>query len=125
MADPDDRKYTPTHQWALLDQSGEIQVGITDFAQTQLGDVMFVQLPRVGQVVAAQESCALVESVKSASDIYAPLAGVVSAINTVLAETPESINTMPYDTWLFKIRPTNPHDVAQLLNAEQYHALTE
>ncbi len=125
MSDPEDRKYTPTHLWVLPEPSGDLLVGITDFAQNQLGDILFVQLPRVGQVLAAQESCAVVESVKSASDIQAPLAGVVSGVNAALCETPETLNTLPYDNWLFKLHPANPAEVAQLLTVEQYHAFME
>lgn len=125
MNDPEDRKYTPTHLWVRPDESGDLLVGITEFAQNQLGDILFVQLPREGQILAAQESCAVVESVKSASDIQAPLAGVVVALNPVLSETPEALNVRPYDSWLFKLHPANPADFAQLLNARQYGALTE
>ncbi len=124
MSDPDDRKYTPAHQWVMPDQSGDLLIGITDFAQNQLGDILFVQLPRVGQVLGDQESCAVVESVKSASDIPAPLAGVVLALNSALSDSPEVLNTRPYDNWLFKMRPAHPQDVARLLNVEQYRPLT-
>ncbi len=123
MPDPDDRRYTATHQWARQNPDGSLTVGITDFAQSQLGDVMFVELPPVGKTVVADEACAVVESVKSASDVHAPVAGTVIEINEALPQTPESINTLPYESWFFKLQPDAAQAYNHLMNAAQYHTL--
>ena len=94
-ATPSDRRYTITHQWAMPSEEGMLLVGITDFAQSQLGDVMFVQLPDISRSVQANEACALVESVKTASDVYAPVAGTVVATNNALTDAPEILNLSP------------------------------
>src|SRR5487761_2015259 len=99
MPDPEDRRYSATHQWARQNPDGSLTIGITDFAQAQLGDVVFVELPPVGKIVDAGEACAMVESVKSASDVHTPVAGMVIAVNESLPDTPESINTKPYESW--------------------------
>jgi glycine cleavage system H protein len=122
MDAPKDRFYTKTHEWALP-EGDEVVVGITDYAQEQLGDVVYVELPQVGRKVAAQEAVAVVESVKTASDIYAPVAGVVVAVNEALASTPELINQDPYgEGWIFKLKPDNLSDLDGLLDAEAYLA---
>jgi glycine cleavage system H protein len=122
MSNPQDRRYSATHQWALPQGDGSLLVGITDFAQSQLGDVMFVQLPSMGQVVSMDEPCALVESVKTASDVYAPVAGTILAVNSTLPETPEMLNSTPYESWFFKLRPDSPKSWDTLMTAEQYDA---
>lgn len=102
---PADLKYTATHEWVRINGDGTATVGITDHAQEQLGDMVFVELPELGRVLAAAEECAVVESVKAASDIYSPLAGEIVAINEALADTPELINQDPYgEGWLFRLR---------------------
>lgn len=102
---PADLKYTATHEWVRINGDGTATVGITDHAQEQLGDMVFVELPALGRVLAAAEECAVVESVKAASDIYSPLAGEIVAINEALADTPELINQDPYgEGWLFRLR---------------------
>lgn len=122
MSDPEDRRYSPTHQWARPNPDGTLAIGITDFAQSQLGDVMFVQLPETGRAVTAGEACALVESVKSASDVHAPVAGTVAAVNETLADHAESLNTDPYASWLFTLHTTSTHDYDALMSAVQYRS---
>ena len=124
MSDPEDRRYSPTHQWARPNPDGTLSVGITDFAQSQLGDVLFVQLPAPGRDVAAGEACALVESVKSASDVQAPVAGTVVSINDTIVDRAESLNTDPYESWLFTLHPKTTHDYEALMSAAQYHSYT-
>lgn len=122
MNTPDNLRYLDSHEWIADDGT----VGITDFAQDQLGDVVFVELPEVGDEVDAGEQVAVVESVKTASDIYAPVAGVITAVNEALDGSPELINEAPYgDGWLFKIEPANADDIAGLLDAAQYAAVAE
>ena len=121
-----DLKYTEEHEWLRLDEDGSVTVGITDYAQEQLGDVVYVELPEVGQPVVAQEEAGVVESVKAASDIYAPVGGNVVAINSVLDEAPETVNEDPYgDGWFFKIEPDDEADLDELLNAEAYVQVCE
>jgi len=117
---PTDLKYAASHEWARLE--GEVvTVGISDFAQDQLGDVVFVELPQVGRRVKAGESVAVVESVKTASDIYAPVSGEITAVNQALLDAPEAINSAPYgEGWLLKIHLSNPAELAHLLDAESY-----
>lgn len=117
---PRELRFTPTHEWVRAEDDG-CTIGITDFAQTQLSDVTYVELPEVGEQVNAQDELAVLESVKAASDIYAPFAGVVTAINEMVVENPELINVDPYgEGWLFKIEPENSDDVDALLDADQY-----
>lgn len=119
---PDDRKYAVTHEWAQAESDGRVRVGITDHAQQALGDVVYVELPEVGRTVKAGETCAVVESVKAASDIYSPVSGVIRAVNGTLADAPESINQTPYEAWLFSIQPTDPAELDALLDAAGYAA---
>ena len=123
MPDPEDRRYTATHQWARQNPDGSLTIGITDFAQAQLGDVVFVELPPVGKIVDAGEACAMVESVKSASDVHTPVAGMVIAVNESLPDTPESINTKPYESWFFKLQPHAAQSYEGLMSAAQYQTL--
>lgn len=116
-------KYASSHEWSLLRDDGLVTVGITDFAQNSLGDVVYVELPEVGRVVKQSEQIAVVESVKAASDIYAPVSGTVVAINEVLADSPETINESPYDKgWFFKIKASDVSELNSLLSAEAYDA---
>lgn len=122
MNTPGDRRYTESHEWAKKEADGTVTVGITDHAQEALGDLVFIELPAVGRKLAAGEACAVVESVKAASDIYAPVAGEVVAANQAVTDTPESVNADAYGNWLFKLKPANPADVDKLLDAAAYTA---
>ena len=113
-------KYAQTHEWARLESDGSLTVGITDHAQYLLGDLVFIELPEVGSSVAAGKEVAVVESVKAASDIYAPVSGKISSVNQEAADAPEKVNNDAYGTWLFKMTPDNPADLAQLLDAAGY-----
>jgi glycine cleavage system H protein len=117
---PADLKYTQSHEWVRQEADGTITVGITDHAQEALGDIVFLELPDAGRKVKAGEECAVVESVKAASDIYAPLAGEVVAKNDAAIDAPESVNQDAYTAWLFKLKPANPADLAGLLDAASY-----
>jgi glycine cleavage system H protein len=117
---PPDLKYASTHQWVRIEADGTASVGITFHAQEQLGDVVYVQQPEIGRKVARGEACALVESVKAASDIPAPLSGEIVAINPAVADAPEQLNRDPYGTWLFRIRPANAAELGALLDAAAY-----
>ena len=120
MKIPDDLKYTASHQWARVEADGSVSVGITDHAQDQLGDVVFVQQPETGRKVERGEACAVVESVKAASDIPAPVGGEIVAVNPASNDTPEKLNQDPYGTWLFRIKPADTSELAQLLDAATY-----
>ena len=120
MKAPDNLKYTASHQWVRMEADGIATVGITDHAQDQLGDVVFIQQPEIGRKVKRGENCAVVESVKAASDIPAPLSGEVVATNAVLADAPEKLNQDPYGAWLFRIQPGNAAELAGLLDASAY-----
>lgn len=123
---PEDLKYTPDHEWIASGEGGTVRVGITQFAQDQLGDVVFVQLPEVGAVVAAKDPVGEVESTKSVSEIYAPVAGEVVAVNDVLADSPELINSDPFgDGWMFELKITDTAALGELLDAAGYRALTD
>ncbi|PHS73190.1 MAG: glycine cleavage system protein H [Cycloclasticus sp.] len=123
---PDDRKYADSHEWALLEADGNIRVGISDHAQELLGDLVFVELPKVGQQVGKGDECSVVESVKAASDIYSPVTGEIVAINGELEDGSEAINDSPYeDGWIFVIKPTDTSELDDLLDAEGYQNLTE
>ena len=118
---PDNLYYAATHEWARLEPDGSVTVGITEHAQQALGDVMYVELPTVGAVVLAAGFTGIVESVKAASDIYAPIAGTVLAVNEVLADTPEQINEDPYGAgWFYRLRPEEPSQLNALLDAVGY-----
>jgi glycine cleavage system H protein len=118
---PDNLYYAATHEWARLEPDGSVTVGITEHAQQALGDVMYVELPTVGAVVLAAGFTGIVESVKAASDIYAPVAGTVLAVNEALADTPEQINEDPYGAgWFYRLRPEEPSQLNALLDAVGY-----
>lgn len=120
MKIPREMRYTKEHEWVLVDDGIAI-VGITDFAQTELGDIVYVELPSVGTRVSAMEALGNVESVKSVSDLYSPVSGIIADINTRLADQPELVNTDPYgEGWMVRIEPTDPNDLEQLLSADEY-----
>lgn len=120
---PANLKYVASHEWLKLEDDGIITVGITDHAQDLLGDVVFVELPEVGRTVSADEEIAVVESVKAASDVYAPIAGEIVEINDELVDSPELANEDPYGkAWFFKIKPTNVADYDDLLSDEEYQS---
>ena len=121
---PPDLKYTSEHEWVRID-NGEAVVGITEFAQDQLGDVVYVELPPVGTRLEQNKQFGVVESVKTASDLYSPLSGEVVAINETLADEPQAVNDAPYgDGWMIRVRPDNVAELDSLLSAEQYADLT-
>ena len=122
---PSDLRYTKSHEWVKKEADGSVTVGITDHAQGLLGDMVFVELPRVGMQVAAGKECGVVESVKAASDVYAPIAGEITAVNTAVSDSPESVNKDAYGAWMFKVRPDNPADLDGLLDAAAYQAVVD
>ncbi len=118
---PDELKYSPTHEWVRAEEDGTVTVGITDHAQALLGDIVFIELPEEGATVNAKDEFAVVESVKAASDIYAPVSGEVIAINDDLGDAPETVNNSPYDEgWICRILPSDPSELSDLLDAEAY-----
>ena len=120
---PGDLRFRKSHEWARLEDDGRVRVGISDHAQAQLGDMVYVELPEVGDQVEADDTCAVVESVKAASDIYAPISGDVVEVNEDLADAPQLINDSPYENgWLFLVEPENSDDLNGLLDAEAYAA---
>ncbi|MDK9704772.1 MAG: glycine cleavage system protein GcvH [Sulfuritalea sp.] len=122
MNTPNNLKYAASHEWARTEADGTVTIGITDHAQEALGDIVFLELPAVGRVVKAGEECAVVESVKAASDIYSPVSGEVVDINQPAIDAPESVNADAYATWLFRIKPSNPAELDSLLDAAAYAA---
>jgi glycine cleavage system H protein len=122
---PADLKYTPSHEWVRVEADGTLTVGITHHAQDLLGDMVFIESPATGRTLAKGEECAVVESVKAASDVYAPVAGEVIAANADVEASPESVNQDAYSAWLFKMKPANPADVAGLLDAAAYKKQVE
>ena len=123
---PDDLRYTDAHEWVRDAAEGVVRIGITDYAQSQLGDVVFVDLPAVGDAVTAGSPCGEVESTKSVSEIYAPVSGEVAAVNDVLEANPELVNSAPYgDGWMLDIRPDDAAQLEGLLDAEAYARLTD
>jgi glycine cleavage system H protein len=120
---PVDLKYAKTHEWARVNDDGSITVGISDSAQDQLGDMVFVEVPETGQGVAAGEASAVVESVKAASDVYAPVAGEIVEVNEGLADSPETINTDVYGNgWIFRMTPSDKSELDKLMDAETYES---
>ncbi len=118
---PADLHYAKSHEWVKLESDGTAVVGITDYAQNSLGDITYVQLPKVGAVLKAGETFGVVESVKAASDVYAPVGGTVVAVNPALENAPETLNTAPYQAgWMLKLKVSNPAEIAGLLNADAY-----
>ena len=125
MTIPADLKYTPSHEWVRVEADGTLTIGITHHAQDLLGDMVFIETPAAGRTLAKGEECAVVESVKAASDVYAPVAGEVVAANADVEASPESVNQDAYSAWLFKIKPANPADVSGLLDAAAYQKVVE
>lgn len=119
---PADLRFAESHEWARLEADGSVTVGISDHAQEALGDVVFVELAEVGKVFAAGDAAGVVESVKAASDIYAPVSGEVIAVNEALGDSPESLNSDPYGSWIFKLKPSNTAELDKLLDAAGYAA---
>ena len=117
---PKQLKYATTHEWVKLEEDLVVKVGITDFAQEELGDLVYIELPEVGRQLAAKEQCAVVESVKTASDLFSPVTGEVIAINEELADSPELVNEDAFGTWLFSLKIDNAADLDALLDADAY-----
>jgi len=125
MEFPNDLKYTALHEWARLETDGCVTCGITAHGQELLGDMIYVGAPETGRQVEEGEACGVVESVKTASDLHAPLAGVVVAVNGELADTPEKLNQDPYGAWIFRIKPNDGNALARLLDAAAYRKLAD
>lgn len=125
MSIPTHLKYTKSHEWIKAESDGTVTIGITQHAQELLGDMVFVELPKIGRTLAQKEECAVVESVKAAADVYSPLAGEVVAVNSELESSPEKINQDPYLAWLFKLKPANAADLESLLDAQGYEKVLE
>jgi len=125
MSNPINLRYTESHEWVRKEPDNTLTIGITDHAQSALGDIVFLELPEAGRVVKAGEEVAVVESVKAASDIYAPVAGEIIEANTAVVDTPDSVNTDPFGTWLFKIQPKNLDDIDALLDAAAYTKIVD
>lgn len=121
---PSDLKYAKSHEWVKREADGTVRIGITDHAQSALGDLVFVEVPKAGRTLAAGEPCAVVESVKAASDVYAPIAGEVVESNAALADAPETLNQDPYGKgWMFRLKPADPAALERLLDAAAYQKL--
>ena len=123
---PSNLKFLESHEWARLEEDGTVTVGISDHAQELLGDIVFVELPDIGKEVTQSGDTAIVESVKAASDVYSPLSGEITEINEVLIDSPEIINTSPYESgWFFKIKPQDISEMDKLLDAQAYESSSE
>ncbi|WP_435628176.1 glycine cleavage system protein GcvH [Candidatus Ferrigenium straubiae] len=122
---PSNLKYTASHEWIRSEADGTISIGITQHAQELLGDMVFVENPAVGRKLKAKEECAVVESVKAAADVYAPVSGEVVAVNNELGSAPEKINADAYGAWMFRMKPDNAADVAALMDAAAYQAVVD
>jgi glycine cleavage system H protein len=122
---PKDLKYATSHEWVKIEQDNIVQVGITDFAQQELGDLVYIDLPKLGRKVTVREQCAIVESVKTASDLFSPVAGEIIAVNEDAADEPEQVNDKPYQTWLFRIQADDLADLDHLLDADAYQQLID
>lgn len=125
MSNPGNLRYTATHEWVKTEADGTITIGITEHAQELLGDMVYVEAPEAGRKLKAGEECAVVESVKAAADVYAPVSGAVVAANGELDGAPEKINSDPYGAWIFRMKPDNAADVAALLDAAAYQAVVD
>jgi len=125
MTTPADLKYTKSHEWVKTEPDGTVTIGITHHAQEMLGDLVFVEPPAVGRKLEQGEECAVVESVKAAADVYAPVSGVVTASNAELSDAPEKINEDAYSAWLFKLKPADPAQLAGLLDAAAYQKIAD
>lgn len=125
MSNPSNLKYTATHEWIKTEADGTVSIGITQHAQELLGDMVYVEAPEVGRKIKAKDEVAVVESVKAAADVYAPVSGEVVAANSELDGAPEKINSDPYGAWIFRMKPDNAADVAALLDAAAYQAVVD
>src|SRR5687768_3907366 len=125
MTTPANLKYTKSHEWVKAESDGTVTVGITHHAQQMLGDLVFVEPPSIGRELEQGEECAVVESVKAAADVYAPIAGTVVAANADLSDAPEKINADAYDAWLFKLKPSQPAQLESLLDAGAYQKIAD
>jgi glycine cleavage system H protein len=123
MQTPNNLKYAASHEWARVEADGSVSVGITFHAQEQLGDVVYVESPAIGKKVQQGKECGVVESVKAASDIYAPLSGEVIAVNEDLGSSPEKINEDAYSAWMFRLKPDNLSELGQLMDAAGYEKM--
>jgi len=122
---PESLKYAASHEWVKLEEDNIISIGITDYAQSELGDLVYLDLPEVGRKLAAKEQCAVIESVKTASDLFSPVSGEVLEVNEALADEPEQVNEEPYTTWLFRLKMNNPAELDVLFAATDYEALLD
>jgi len=120
MSIPADLKYTESHEWVRTEADGTLTVGITDHAQEALGDIVFFEVQELGKTVSAGDTVAVIESVKAASDIYAPVSGEIIEANTAVADTPDSVNSSPYDSWLFKVKPAAGATQERLIDPDAY-----
>lgn len=125
MTTPDNLKYTKSHEWVRQEADGTATVGVTFHAQEMLGDVVFVETPAAGRKVKQGEACGVIESVKAAADLYAPLSGEIVSVNDELADNPEKVNQDPYAAWMFRIRPDNRAELAGLLDAAAYRTIAD
>ncbi|MDQ7089190.1 MAG: glycine cleavage system protein GcvH [Methylococcales bacterium] len=121
---PNDLHYAKTHEWIKLESDNIARVGISDFAQSQLGDLVYVELPSIGDKVDTSHSCAVVESVKAASDLFAPVSGIITAVNTDLTDSPELVNDEPYESWIFCLKIDDLEALKTLMSANDYQTLT-
>jgi len=120
---PVELKYAKSHEWARTNDDGSVTVGISDTAQDQLGDMVFIEVPEVGQTVTAEEACAVVESVKAASDVYTPVGGKIVEVNEDLADSPETVNNDAYgEGWIFRLEPSDAGELGALMDADAYEA---
>ena len=123
---PGDLKFRPSHEWVRVEKDGSVTVGISDHAQDQLGDIVFVELPETGRQISAEDEIAIVESVKAASDVYSPISGEIIEINELLIDAPETVNESPYtDGWFLKIQPENIDELNDLLSPDEYGEMCE
>lgn len=122
---PVELKYAKSHEWVRQESDGILSVGITDHAQEELGDLVYVEMPEIGKHLKAGEQCAVVESVKAASDLYCPVSGEIVGVNTAVVQEPESVNDDAYSAWLFSVRPDSIDDLVNLLDAEEYRGFID
>ena len=125
MSLPQDLRYTASHEWVRQEQDGALTVGLTNHAQEALGDVIFLELPEIGQACRQDDVCGVIESVKAASDIYSPVSGKVVAVNTAAVDEPGKVNEQPYETWLFRIQPADTGELQTLLSPQDYAQTAE
>ena len=122
---PENLKYAKTHEWSTLEEDRMVRVGITDFAQEELGDLVYIELPEIGKQLQVGAQCAVVESVKTASDLYSPVTGTVVEVNEAVLDSPEQVNDEPYDTWLFCIKADNVSELDDLMSAADYQKMID